>query len=127
MHKKANRHARAGLCGGLPHSFGESVFKTKPRMIRTEKPTLNKIEESECEDLSEAPEAIIIFLVGDLNSNPHCDYSRGYAPGGEGTLVGRSRFWLSGRGAELLLKLLEVYDVYTHNFDTNFNRTRCFS
>jgi hypothetical protein len=86
-----------------PNQF-ESVFKKKPKFILTERTTVNKIGKNECEDLREALEAIKIFLADGPNANFQYDNFRGYATGGEGTLVGRSRFWLSGRGAELLAK-----------------------
>lgn len=86
-----------------PNQF-ESVFDPQPKFILTEKSTVNKIGKSECEDLAEALEAIKIFIADGPNSNFQYDNFRGYAPGGQGTLVGRSRFWLSERGADMLAK-----------------------
>ena len=82
----------------------ESVFAGKPKFLATAKPVAEKLRKAECIDLSEALDAVRLFLSAGPNSAYQFDNFRGYDPNGQGTHIGRSRFWLSSNGAEFLVK-----------------------
>lgn len=62
------------------------------------------LKKLECADLSEAIEAVKAFLNNGPTSDYQYDNFRGFNPKGHGTHIGRSRFWLSETGQELMLK-----------------------
>lgn len=83
----------------------ESVFREgTPKFSQSEKSVAQSLSKRECSDLSEAIDAISAFLASGPNSEYQYDNFRGFNPGGHGTHIGRSRFWLSDTGKELLTK-----------------------
>lgn len=82
----------------------ETVDKKKPKFVITDRPTVSSLRKSECSDLDEAIEAIRIFMETGPTAEYQFDNFRGYKPGGRGSHIGRSRFWLSDEGERLLKK-----------------------
>jgi hypothetical protein len=83
-----------------PNQF-ESVKPDNAKMIKSDDPAHQKMIKAECSDLCEAIEGVKAFMDKGPNPAYLFDNFRGYRPGGQGTAIGRSRFWLSPRGKEL--------------------------
>lgn len=82
----------------------ESVFKGTAKFSQAEKASAQRLGKRECGDLIEAIDAVNAFLAAGPDANYQYDNFRGYNPTGAGTHIGRSRFWLSAVGADLLKK-----------------------
>ncbi|WP_374586750.1 hypothetical protein [Pseudoduganella sp.] len=85
-----------------PNQF-ETVFRdtAKYKNVNAAPQQLNKFE---CADLDEALEAIRVFMATGPTAAYQFDNFRGYKPGGQGTHIGRSRFWLSPAGQDMMKK-----------------------
>jgi hypothetical protein len=70
----------------------------------SQKSRAESLRQRECLDLSEALEAIELFLTNGPDEKYQFDNFRGYDPHGRGEHIGRSSFWLSKTGASLLAK-----------------------
>jgi hypothetical protein len=81
----------------------ESVFAATPKFSKSESASAMHLKKGECADLCEAIDAIKAFMAAGPTEEYLFDNFRGYNPSGQGTHVGRSRFWLSAAG-QLLLK-----------------------
>ncbi len=79
----------------------ESVFAGTPKFLKSETSAAMNLKKGECADLSEAIEAIKAFMATGPTAEYQFDNFRGYNPTGQGTHVGRSRFWLSTTGQRL--------------------------
>jgi hypothetical protein len=86
-----------------PKQF-ESVFTDTPKFSLSQQSRVASLRQRECLDLSEALEAIKLFLTNGPDGKFQFDNFRGYDPHGRGEHIGRSRFWLSKTGASLLDK-----------------------
>ena len=82
----------------------ESVFAGTPKYAKSEPSAAMQLKKAECADLEEAIEAIKTFLAAGPDDQYQYDNFRGYAPKGQGTHIGRSRFWLSAGGSLILKK-----------------------
>jgi hypothetical protein len=82
----------------------ESVSPSNVKFVSAVKFSAIKFGKYECGDLFEALEAIKIFFDNGPNPDFQFDNFRGYAPNGQGTPIGRSRFFLSTTGATLFAK-----------------------
>ena len=82
----------------------ESVFKGTAKFSQADKASAQAMGKRECGDLIEAIDAVSAFLAAGPDDNYQYDNFRGYNPTGAGTHIGRSRFWLSTVGADLLKK-----------------------
>ena len=108
QYKIANAPARtaalsfSGVCDA-PGQF-ESVFKGTAKFSQADKASAQRLGKRECGDLIEAIDAVNAFLAAGPDANYQYDNFRGYNPTGSGTHIGRSRFWLSAVGADLLKK-----------------------
>lgn len=71
----------------------------KPKFVNSAKAKCKSFEKSECSDLQEAIEAVRAFINGGPNQKYIYDNFRG-GSGKHGTVIGLSRFWLSGVGKE---------------------------
>lgn len=80
----------------------ESVFKGTAKFSQSEK--AQTLAKRECSDLIEAIAAIKAFLAAGPDADYQYDNFRGYNPKGQGTHIGRSRFWLSTPGKGFLAK-----------------------
>lgn len=76
----------------------ESVFRSTPKFFQADGNTARDLPARECTDLIEAIEAITLFLEIGPEAAYEFDNFRGYNPTGQGTQIGRSRFWLSQAG-----------------------------
>jgi hypothetical protein len=85
-----------------PKQF-ETVFASTDKYKKVVKghQSLNKFE---CSDLDEALEAIRTFMRTGPTAAYQFDNFRGYNPKGQGTHIGRSRFWLSDTGKKMMLE-----------------------
>ncbi len=79
----------------------ESVFAGTPKFGNSAKGVAVNLKKSECADLCEAIAAISAFLAKGPTEEYQFDNFRGYDPKGQGTHIGRSRFWLSTTGQTL--------------------------
>lgn len=79
----------------------ETVFAGTEKFKKSDVNMYPCLSKAECADLAEAIDAIKEFLKTGPSTDYTYDNFRGYKPGGQGTQIGRSRFWLSSRGAEL--------------------------
>lgn len=83
-----------------PNQF-ESVYAKSSKFTNSDSSSYPCLGKAECADLTEAIEAIRQFL----QTGPSADYTydnfRGYNPNGQGTHIGRSRFFLSDTGKKL--------------------------
>lgn len=79
----------------------ESVFEGTPKFGKADKAVAVNLKKSECADLGEAIAAISAFLAAGPTEEYQFDNFRGYNPKGQGTHIGRSRFWLSPTGQTL--------------------------
>jgi hypothetical protein len=82
----------------------ESVFAGTPKFLKSEASSAVNLKKGECADLCEAIEAIKVFMATGPTEVYQFDNFRGYNPSGQGTHVGRSRFWLSATGQQLFKK-----------------------
>lgn len=82
----------------------ESVFAGTPKFSKSEPGSALNLKKSECADLGESIDAIKAFMAGGPAAQYQFDNFRGYNPSGQGTHIGRSRFWLSETGRLLLEK-----------------------
>jgi hypothetical protein len=83
-----------------PNQF-ESVYAKSPKFLNSDSSVYPCLAKAECADLTEAIEAIKTFLQTGPNAEYVYDNFRGYNPTGQGTHIGRSRFWLSDGGKKL--------------------------
>lgn len=84
-----------------PNQF-ESVFDDKQKFGGTEAGAVAKLSKYECADLDEAIEAVRHFMNNGPEPAYQYDNFRGYRPNGNGTHIGRSRFWLSPGGRAMM-------------------------
>jgi hypothetical protein len=84
-----------------PRQF-ESVYKNSPKFWGSEEGSVDSLIKRECSDFEEAMAAVKAFIENGANSELQFDNFRGYSPKGRGTHIGRSRFWLSETGRQLL-------------------------
>ena len=83
----------------------ESVDPGTQKFTSSDIPAFQSLAKKECADLSEALEAVRIFLAnGPDNVKYLYDNFRGYNPTGKGEPIGRSRFWISSTGQKLYEK-----------------------
>ncbi|WP_338768316.1 hypothetical protein [Massilia sp. METH4] len=82
----------------------ESFSDTNTKFAGSKEGAAARLSKVECADLEEALEAIRKFFETGPTEEYTFDNFRGYRPGGQGTPIGRSRFWLSKTGKELLKK-----------------------
>jgi hypothetical protein len=82
----------------------ESVFKGTAKFSQSDKAGAQTLARRECGDLIEAIAAINAFLAAGPDPDYQYDNFRGYNPTGQGTHIGRSRFWLSTAGKGFLAK-----------------------
>ena len=82
----------------------ESVYEGKAKFIGTEQVRAEKLSKVECADLCEALAAVKLFLNSGPDDKYQFDNFRGFNPNGQGTHIGRSRFWLSATGERMLVK-----------------------
>lgn len=82
----------------------ESVFAATPKYLKSEASIAMNLKKGECADLCEAIDAIKTFMATGPTAAYQFDNFRGYDPHGQGTHVGRSRFWISATGQRLFDK-----------------------
>jgi hypothetical protein len=82
----------------------ESVYEGKEKFAGTEQVRAEKLSKVECIDFCEALAAVKLFLATGPDDSYQFDNFRGFAPNGQGTHIGRSRFWLSPTGGRMLAK-----------------------
>lgn len=82
----------------------ESVLNGTPKYKNSDVDLFQALNSAECKDLGEAIAAVKKFLDSGPNEDYQYDNFRGYNPTGRGDHIGRSRFWLSERGKQLLRK-----------------------
>jgi hypothetical protein len=74
--------------------------KPKPKFLNSANPKFKSLQKCECSDLQDAIDAVRAFMNGGPNKNYVYDNFRAGGSGARGTVIGRSRFWLSQVGKD---------------------------